>query len=981
VEERIAVVVSAKDDGSTKGAMKAIGSSAEKADQQVSSATKGITKAVAEVGTTAGRAGQKVSAASKGMARDVAGVGAAAGKAEKQVTAANDKIADSTEKTGGVMKTALLAGAAGLGIAVAKFGADAILKTGEVRSQLQAQLGLSAQDAGRYGKLAGDLYAGNYGESVEQVAEALAKVKQATSQLKISSDADLKAITGDVLNVSSVFGEDLNKVINVTGKLLSNGLAPNAKAALDILVTGMQSGANGADDLLDTFEEYPPQFAKLGLDGQAALGLITQGLKAGARNADIVGDAFKEFSIRAIDGSKLTAQGFQTLGLNADVMGQRIAKGGKSASDALDLTLDRLRAIPDPVLRSQTAVALFGTQAEDLGQALFALDPSSAVAGLGQVAGAADRLGAAVGDNPKARIDAFMRSLQVGATNAAGAVLKAFGELPGPLQTAIGVIGGLSGVALTAATGVGVLGPKIKSVRAELDGMGRVGRLANSAVGGIGKGLGAAIPLLGIATAAVSVWNAKKAEEKRAVDDATQALLADNLALGANVRAQITSRLETEGLLKSASTLGINLGTLTDAVYGSAEAQAAIAGAMKTTTTELEANKRANHGVSQADGVRTKALHELRNELPGVIKTEKDAVDAATRQREASEKSAAATKGQTTTAEGAAGAIARQTVATDELGHATRAVTGDATEADGSLKQYATTADLLKAKLDALNGVNLGVTESSIAFKNSLETLRGSVKDNGVALTENSQKGRDNQTAFINATKAAQGLAQAVADKSGYEAGRQSLVTSRGELTKFAHDLGLSDGQVKTLLDSILKLPPIKKTKAEVDAAEAKQRIKDLQTRIDRVHGKNVQISVTQRGVDQVRREISAITGKAVAIQVGKVGQGARGFSKGGDIEGGIPGRDSVPILAMPGERVLTVAENRAYKLRLGGQRAAADSTGAGGTVQLDPADRALLSAVAARLGQPMQVVGELRARGSDLVAVVDRVSTERARR
>ena len=36
-------------------------------------------------------------------------------------------------------------------------------------------------------------------------------------------------------------------------------------------------------------------------------------------------------------------------------------------------------------------------------------------------------------------------------------------------------------------------------------------------------------------------------------------------------------------------------------------------------------------------------------------------------------------------------------------------------------------------------------------------------------------------------------------------------------------------------------------------------------------------------------------------------------FARGGLVTGGVPGRDSVPILAMPGERVLSVQETRAY--------------------------------------------------------------------
>src|SRR5690606_31363374 len=70
----------------------------------------------------------------------------------------------------------------------------------------------------------------------------------------------------------------------------------------------------------------------------------------------------------------------------------QIGAGGEQASAGLQTVIDRLGEMEDPVEREAAAVALFGTQAEDLGQALFALDPSSAADGLGEVAGAAENL-------------------------------------------------------------------------------------------------------------------------------------------------------------------------------------------------------------------------------------------------------------------------------------------------------------------------------------------------------------------------------------------------------------------------------------------------------------------------------------------------------------------------------------------------------------------------------------------------------------
>jgi hypothetical protein len=117
------------------------------------------------------------------------------------------------------------------------------------------------------------------------------------------------------------------------------------------------------------------------------MGLIQQAMEGGARNTDVAADALKEFAIRAQDMSVLTRRGFETIGMDADVMGQRIAKGGQSAHDALRETLNALEAMPPGVARNTAAVDLFGTKAEDLGKALYDMDLDSAAEKFGEFGG------------------------------------------------------------------------------------------------------------------------------------------------------------------------------------------------------------------------------------------------------------------------------------------------------------------------------------------------------------------------------------------------------------------------------------------------------------------------------------------------------------------------------------------------------------------------------------------------------------------
>jgi phage-related minor tail protein len=314
--------------------------------------------------------------------------------------------------------------------AAAAFGASFVignyLDMSSASDMLDAQLGAFGEDAGTAGRVAGEIYSANFGDSLDQVSEATKAVVQG---LGIGLTADqFKPVTEGVLNVANAFGQDLQPTVNAVAQLMRTGLAQNAQQALDIITVGFQTGAGQTDDYLDTLNEYSVQFQKLGLDGATATGLLVQGLQAGARNTDLVADAFKEFSIRAVDGSKTTAQGFQAIGLDAEEMAGKIAAGGPTAAAALQTTIDALRNMEDPVQRSQAAVALFGTQAEDLGTALYALDPATAgaVGFLDDTKGAAEDLGTTMSDNLGSKIEGVKRQIGQDMTIALGSLISGF---------------------------------------------------------------------------------------------------------------------------------------------------------------------------------------------------------------------------------------------------------------------------------------------------------------------------------------------------------------------------------------------------------------------------------------------------------------------------------------------------------------------------------------------------------------------------
>jgi len=295
---------------------------------------------------------------------------------------------DKTSK--GFDKVKAGAAAAGVAIGAVLMGAIAsAIEKGKIDAKLSAQLGATPAQAKEIGKLSGSVFAAGFGEDMPGVAASIKAAAQngLIDMKKISSQASQDTIK-NLLTVGSVLDEDSERVSSAISQMLRTGLAKSSQDAMDILVAATQKGVNKSQDLLDTVNEYSTQFRKLGLGGSQSMGLLSQAIQAGARDSDTAADALKEFSIRAIDGSKTTATAYKALGLDAKLMGANVAKGGDFANEALDVTLDKLRNVKDPVKQSAIAVGLFGTKAEDLGKALYAMDPSTATAEMGKLKGA-----------------------------------------------------------------------------------------------------------------------------------------------------------------------------------------------------------------------------------------------------------------------------------------------------------------------------------------------------------------------------------------------------------------------------------------------------------------------------------------------------------------------------------------------------------------------------------------------------------------
>lgn len=393
-------------------------------DADITRAVKQMERAQKQLdGLRGARAVMEVDADTTPLEQATDGIGAAAG----------DKVGSGVEKSLVAALTAIpLAGGVVLG---AKAVGEALIggiQAGmqiEVRQdRLQALAGLSESDARRFGLVAGEAYANNFGESVESNMNTARLGLQFGLLDPTTTTRDAKRVVQGLAGISDVLEEDVKPTATAVATLLRTGLVQSADQAYDLLATGAREGLNRNEDLLDTLTEYPVVLRKLGLSGADSLGLINQGLKAGARNTDVLADALKEFQIRATDGSDSSRSGFERLGLDATDMTARIARGGADARAGLDEVLRKLREMEDPVQRNAAAVELFGSKAEDLGDALFSLDLSTAAEQLGQVNGAAQRMFDTLADNDASKMEQAKRNVEVAVEGIQGALATGFAQ-------------------------------------------------------------------------------------------------------------------------------------------------------------------------------------------------------------------------------------------------------------------------------------------------------------------------------------------------------------------------------------------------------------------------------------------------------------------------------------------------------------------------------------------------------------------------
>ena len=238
---------------------------------------------------------------------------------------------------------------------------DLMTASDKAHNKLQAQTGASAKEMEKFSEQMDDIYKSGIGDSLEEIADAMATVKQQTKEVDPSK---LKEMTENAIVLQDTFNMDVADSVRTVNMMMKK-FGITGEEAYNLIVQGAQSGLDQNGNLLDTINEYGPKFQQMGFTAEEMFNSLASGAKNGVFDLDKLGDAVNEFSIRVKDGTADNA--FKDLGLDVQETAKAFGKGGDAAKQAFKKVLAALQSVEDPLERNRLGVALFGTMWEDTG--------------------------------------------------------------------------------------------------------------------------------------------------------------------------------------------------------------------------------------------------------------------------------------------------------------------------------------------------------------------------------------------------------------------------------------------------------------------------------------------------------------------------------------------------------------------------------------------------------------------------------------
>ena len=231
--------------------------------------------------------------------------GTSASENFKGIGDAAEEASSSIDGLAGKIQSALAA--AGLA-----YGAKEIVDIGvsyeKTMNQVATSTGAAGAELESLQNIASNVYADNFGESMEDTATGVAEVYKRTGLV----DEELQKATESAYLLRDAFGYEVNESTQAATQLMKV-FGVTADEAYNLMAQGAQKGLDQNGDMLDTLNEYSVQFADLGYSAEDMFNMLANGVQNGTWSVDKLGDAVKEMNIRLNDGT--ADEALQALGL------------------------------------------------------------------------------------------------------------------------------------------------------------------------------------------------------------------------------------------------------------------------------------------------------------------------------------------------------------------------------------------------------------------------------------------------------------------------------------------------------------------------------------------------------------------------------------------------------------------------------------------------------------------------------------------
>lgn len=291
-----------------------------------------------------------------------------------------------------------------IGSAISKMQ-DLVVESSNAYAQFSASTGTATDAMGEYQEAIDNVYKSNFGESLEDVADAMGRVKNATKEVDPSK---LEEMTEKAMTLEDVFGMDLDETIRGVNSLMTH-FGISSEEAFDLMAYGAQNGLNYTDELGDNIAEYAGKFAEAGYSTEEYFQLLQNGTEGGAYNLDKVNDAINEVTTRLGDGT--IEKGIGSFSTKTQDLFTSWQNGGATQKEVIDsIVADIQNATGEQDKMNMSALA-FGTMAED-GGTKFIQSLTSVGNTYDSVQGKADALANTKYDTPASAIQGLGRTIQ-----------------------------------------------------------------------------------------------------------------------------------------------------------------------------------------------------------------------------------------------------------------------------------------------------------------------------------------------------------------------------------------------------------------------------------------------------------------------------------------------------------------------------------------------------------------------------------------